>query len=962
MMFSKLTFSFLILASSLAYSFPYDDSLDDLESGIVLQGIDSRTEGTVVTYNIPTSDWPDLITLNVRGGDGGRAKATADIGSDKSANGGGGAYVSADFLVGLDGSNPNYLKPGGQLRFIVGNKGEDRTRTEASAGGGGGGSAVLYLAPENGAAWEILVVAGGGGGGAAGTSVTDTFSQSGADASTTVDGTDGKGQGTTGREGGINGDAGVSVDGGLGGGGGSYRANSTSSDGTFWVSSGESGGNLGAAGGEAAERGAWGGFGFGSGGGGYVNSGSNAYTARGGGGGGYSGGGAGGNNSEGDGAGGGGGTYVNPISSGFSITSRDSGELNGEITVRTFKISSDDGIPGPSISLNGSSNISIDRDQGETYTEFGATATDYYGNSITVIDPGFSSSTPGAYNLPYIATDQFGKLALATRTVTILGAKPTFAIAGNFTVAEDSGLFTVNEYAYDFNANDTGQSLISYEVTNTNNALFSAQPAITNQGTLSFTPAPDANGTATVSVVAIDDISDTTRGRSDALSFTITVNGVNDPPIIYSSSTHTFTENSSSSATVILATEPFGADMSYSISGGDDASLFEFTGAALGFKVSPDFELPADADQDNLYEVEVTVTGSDGSATLDLEITVQDVNEAPATVSISEDQILENNTLVGRLSATDPEGDSLTYSIVGGNDAAFFEIIGSNLAFINAPDYESPLDSNTNNYYRVDIVANDGELSSEETIIIVLVTNDTAGPVQVTISNTDVPENWTSVGTVTGYDVTGGAMTYQLESAQGDGHLFTIDSETGVLDFISAPNYEAPQDADQDNQYVISVKVFSQEGSTVVPIYIWVHNVADGSEVDFRMIYGLASDGADDFADWSGNGVPNLHYYLFGLGDPNDASIDRSLLPTITPVEEGISFSYRYNALSEGATVTPMTSTDLDEWVALSSLEGTAEQALEVISVEEEEGITRVTTTFPITSGARFFTVETATE
>ena len=56
--------------------------------------------------------------------------------------------------------------------------------------------------------------------------------------------------------------------------------------------------------------------------------------------------------------------------------------------------------------------------------------------------------------------------------------------------------------------------------------------------------------------------------------------------------------------------------------------------------------------------------------------------------------------------------------------------------------------------------------------------------------------------TVTGYAIQGGA----------DRSTFSIVETSGVLTFASAPNFEAPADADTDNAYVVVVRATSGTG------------------------------------------------------------------------------------------------------------------------------------------------------
>ena len=69
-----------------------------------------------------------------------------------------------------------------------------------------------------------------------------------------------------------------------------------------------------------------------------------------------------------------------------------------------------------------------------------------------------------------------------------------------------------------------------------------------------------------------------------------------------------------------------GASVSWSLSG-DDARAFNdiSTAGALSFKSPPDYENPADADTNNVYEVTVMAESGDDSAMLNVRVTVTDM-------------------------------------------------------------------------------------------------------------------------------------------------------------------------------------------------------------------------------------------------------------------------------------------------------------------------------------------------
>lgn len=101
---------------------------------------------------------------------------------------------------------------------------------------------------------------------------------------------------------------------------------------------------------------------------------------------------------------------------------------------------------------------------------------------------------------------------------------------------------------------------------------------------------------------------------------------VNQPPTITSSTSVTVREGQSAPFYNVVATDPEGAAVSYSISGGADAALFQIDArGALSFRGAPDFEAPADADRNNVYMISLVASdGSLTSATLSLQVSVTD--------------------------------------------------------------------------------------------------------------------------------------------------------------------------------------------------------------------------------------------------------------------------------------------------------------------------------------------------
>ena len=90
-------------------------------------------------------------------------------------------------------------------------------------------------------------------------------------------------------------------------------------------------------------------------------------------------------------------------------------------------------------------------------------------------------------------------------------------------------------------------------------------------------------------------------------------------------------------------------------------------------------------------------------------------------------------------------------------------------------------------------------------------------------ANLSVAENTTAVTTVTAYDGDFDQVTFSI-SGGADAAKFAINPTTGALSFITAPNFEAPTDADANNIYVVQVTASdgSHTGSQTINV-----NVAD---------------------------------------------------------------------------------------------------------------------------------------
>ena len=146
----------------------------------------------------------------------------------------------------------------------------------------------------------------------------------------------------------------------------------------------------------------------------------------------------------------------------------------------------------------------------------------------------------------------------------------------------------------------------------------------------------------------------------------------------------------------------------------------------LSFRNVPNYEKPADSNKDNEYEV--TVRASDGRyyGTLDVVVTVTEVNEAPEIRSDSKTEFSyeENeNEALYTYRATDPEGGTVAWALSGSDSSEFSISDQGVLAFNISPDYDDPADSDQDNVYEITVEARDPESTTARLDVTVAVTN-----------------------------------------------------------------------------------------------------------------------------------------------------------------------------------------------------------------------------------------------
>jgi len=192
-----------------------------------------------------------------------------------------------------------------------------------------------------------------------------------------------------------------------------------------------------------------------------------------------------------------------------------------------------------------------------------------------------------------------------------------------------------------------------------------------------------------------------------------------------------------------------------------------------------------------------------------------------------------------RIQATSSDALPVTYSIVGGADAALFEINATtgrlNFAFPFSPNYEAPADSNADNYYQVVVAASDG-VASDQQAWTVRIINVNEAPVFTSYggaasASVSLPENSILAGTFAAVDPEGLAMLTYTIVGGADAALFTVNPWNGALVFKANPDYEAPRDSGLNNVYDVVVRATDQTNTVTQALAVTVTNAASEASV-----------------------------------------------------------------------------------------------------------------------------------
>ncbi len=393
-----------------------------------------------------------------------------------------------------------------------------------------------------------------------------------------------------------------------------------------------------------------------------------------------------------------------------------------------------------------------------------------------VVNLAFSASTTGAEGsyIPFFDFYENAHSFVASqevrssseRFITQIANQLPAGISGTISTDEDvSRPFTLSDFGFlDGNSRDSLKSVridtipASGALTlNSENVAVGDEISATDiaNGFLAFTPAGNACGLAYASFDF--SVFDSLEFSISPATLTIDVTPVNDSPTEINLSASSLDENNlptASVATLAAASPDAAGEFTFKLVSGEgstDNAAFTISGDQLQINAVADFETKSN------YDIRLRVTGL-GDLWFETvkTITVNDLNEAPAAVTLSAFSLDENNAAgatVATLQAVDPDaGDSFTFVLFsddGPDDNAAFTVSGDQLQIIVVADFE------TKSSYDIRLRVTDEGGMWFETIKTITVIDANDAPVDIQLSAFSLDENnaaGVSVATLTAND------------------------------------------------------------------------------------------------------------------------------------------------------------------------------------------------------------------
>ncbi|MGO0059118.1 Ig-like domain-containing protein [Brevibacillus fluminis] len=411
-------------------------------------------------------------------------------------------------------------------------------------------------------------------------------------------------------------------------------------------------------------------------------------------------------------------------------------------------------------------------------------------NGTVTVNPvdGSWTYTP---NANYVGPDSFtvevsdGKGGTTTSTITITVNAPENQAP---TVGNDSKTTTKNTpVSGTVTASDADEDTLTYSVkTDASNGTVTVNP---DNGSWMYTPNPDYVGPDTFTVEVSDG-----KGGTATSTITITINGPENQAPTVGNDSKTILKNTQASGAVV-GTDADEDTLTYSVK--TDASNGTVT-------VNPDngswtYTPNADYVGPDTFTVEVS-DGKGGTTTSTITITINGPENQAPTVGTDSKTTAKNTPVSGTVTASDADGDTLTYSVKTNADHGTVTVNPADGSWTYTPNA---------NYVGLDtftVEVSDGKGGTATSTITITINGPENQAPTVGNDSKTTTKNTPVSGTVTASDADEDTLTYSVKTDASNGTV-TVNPADGSWTYTPTPDYVGPD--------TFTVEVSDGKGGTV---------------------------------------------------------------------------------------------------------------------------------------------------
>jgi len=225
-----------------------------------------------------------------------------------------------------------------------------------------------------------------------------------------------------------------------------------------------------------------------------------------------------------------------------------------------------------------------------------------------------------------------------------------------------------------------------------------------------------------------------------------------------------------------------------------------------------------------------------GSGTAEVNITIKPVNDAPVSLSLSNNTVDENKpsgTLVGKIIVDDPDKkDTFTYGLAR-NSKENFRLDGGKLLTKRSFDYEEK------KMFNLSVQVSDKAGESVVLDLVVKVLNQNETPILNGDKKINITHAENSGKIVTRLDVKDPdsdqmGLKYKLTKS-ADRDLFKV-TRSGDISFLKEPDFENPKDKNKKNTYKVSFKVLDSKDANLFINGDVTINITDAIETEVKAL------------------------------------------------------------------------------------------------------------------------------